>query len=200
MPCSFLSMLVWKHSLLWYLYLKAVWRVGLLWSCCFSLVTVGCSLILLSSIFTSCPELFPLTTGSLVWVSKHSNITADCECHLSCILSLASWWLDFVLPEELVSKLASWDGKSGHPLILLTLVKFICICFGVARQTCIFVKCICCYSWHCIFTHISEPFFLPFRSCRDSQEVSQKTDLICMRRTKIHCSWKCVQKHIHVCM
>lgn len=98
-PCfhhiSFLSMLVWKLNLLWYLCLMAVQRGGLVWCCAFSLVTAGCSLILHSSIFTSGPELFPLTTGSLVWVSKHSNITADSECYLSCILSFCQLVIRF---------------------------------------------------------------------------------------------------------
>lgn len=68
--------------------------------------------------FTSCPEPSPPTTGSVVCVSERSNITAVCECHLGYILSLSSWWLDFILSVESASKLASWADKSGHPLIL----------------------------------------------------------------------------------
>lgn len=56
-----------------------------------------------------------------------------CECHLSNVLSLASWWLGFVVSVVHMSKLDSWAGKCDpHPV---TLVHFIFISIGVARQT-----------------------------------------------------------------
>lgn len=110
-------MLIWQLRILWYLCLLAVLRV--VW---FEVAVSACwqqgALILHPRSFISCPEPSPPTTGSVVCVSQRSNITADCECHLGYILSLSSWWLDFILSVESVSKLASWADKSGHPLIL----------------------------------------------------------------------------------
>lgn len=111
----------------------------------------------------------------------------------SCLF--ASWWLDFVLSVEPVSKLTSWAGKSEHSPHPLTLVKFICAHFDVTKQTSLFVKCICYYFWYCIFLHISEHLFT--LSCQDSPKFSQKTDLISMK-TKTLLVQMCAK--IHSCL
>lgn len=109
---------------------EATWILKLLFHTGGSRVLSHTSLqhLLFSSRSVLTYELLP---GLEMKLLKHQS--RMCECHPSNVLSLASWWLGFVVSAVHMSKLDSWAGKCDPRPLTLVHIIFISLC--VARQT-----------------------------------------------------------------